>query len=86
MSILKVTFRIVINQTYPMICFQIIDLFLEHDNPEILANKFNNVQGIGEPWSVNSEPIEACLGLANVIKTLVKHKSTYFSTRLCPTR
>lgn len=35
-----------------MIRLQIINLFPEHQHPEVLAQKFNHIQRIRKPWPV----------------------------------
>lgn len=36
-----------------MVRFEVVDLFLEHHCPQVLAQEFNNVQLVRKPWSVS---------------------------------
>lgn len=40
-----------------MIGLQIVDLLVEQDGPEVLAQEFNHVQVIDEAWTVTGESV-----------------------------
>lgn len=53
--------RITMTITYPMIRFQIVNLLLEYDGPQILAEELDHVQLIRKPRSVTREPFAQSL-------------------------
>ena len=43
--------------TYPMICTQIIDLFIPTSGPNIFADEFNDIKSIGKHGSIPTQPV-----------------------------
>jgi hypothetical protein len=39
-----------------MICLEVVDLFLEHERPEIFAEELDHVEGVVEAGPVAREP------------------------------
>ena len=44
-------------ETYAVICFEIVNLLPEDKHPEVFAEELDNVQRIGEAWSIAGEAI-----------------------------
>ena len=40
-----------------MVCLQIVDLFPENEHPEVFAEEFYSVEGVGEAGAVFGKPI-----------------------------
>jgi hypothetical protein len=45
-----------------MVCFQIIDLFLEQDCPQILAEELDHIEIIGKARTVSGEAMKIDTG------------------------
>ena len=43
-------------EAHPMICLQVIYLFLEDFKPKILTNKFDCLEMVTKPWSLHGIP------------------------------
>lgn len=42
--------------TYPMIRLEVVNLLLEEDGPQVLAEEFDHVEVVGEAGTVTREP------------------------------
>jgi hypothetical protein len=61
-------------RTYPVVRFEVVHLFLEHDDPQIFANKFHHIQGISEPWSINSKSVTSQKGKSKSVSILTLYR------------
>lgn len=43
---------------YPVVSLEVVDLFPEHDRPDVFAEELDGVEGIDEAWAVAGEPGE----------------------------
>ena len=43
--------------TYPMVCTQVIDLFIPTSGPNIFTDEFNGIKGFGKHGSIPTQPI-----------------------------
>lgn len=53
MKVSTVTFSTVLGRSYAVVGLQIINLFLEHHHPYVLAKKLYHIQMVCESWSVS---------------------------------
>lgn len=58
-------------RTYPVVRFKVVHLLLKHNDPQIFANKFHHIQGVSEPWSINSESVSSQRGKSVSILTII---------------
>jgi len=49
---------------YPVIRFQIVNLFSEYQRPHVLAEEFDHIQSIREPRAISGEPVQCASRLA----------------------
>jgi hypothetical protein len=45
--------------TYPMVCTQIIDLFIPTSGPNVFTDEFNGIKGFGKHGSIPTQPVIA---------------------------
>lgn len=69
-----------------MIGLEIVDLFPEDQRPHILAEKFDDIEGIGEAWAILGEPAlghsfgQLCMHLFNAANSA--SIKLYFGSKL----